>query len=445
MLTFATEDGNTFNVDVDLSMELENVMALLEAESGIPTADQLVFYSGRQLTGLKETLESYGVQQDDMLLVRQKSQAPQPAATSVAGRNVDEESETMRRQILGNPQLMAQLRSNQPELAEAAATNPTRFRELLSQLNAMQSSAKLQQQHEAELLNSDPYNIEAQRKIEEAIRQEAVLENLESAMENMPEAFGSVHMLYVETEVNGHAVKAFVDSGAQATIMSPSCAEKCGIMRLLDKRFAGMARGVGTAKILGRVHSAQLKMGTDLFLQCSFTIMEGKDVDLLFGLDMLKRHQACIDLAKDALVIQGREIRFLSEHELPKAFQGDDDDMELDEQGNAIPPPAPPAASSSSAAPPAPSSSTPFPGSGHSLASSTPTPTPAPTSSSSTPTPASAPTPAAAAPTAAAFPEAHIESLIALGVSREEAIRYLEASGGNAEMAANLVFGGGMD
>lgn len=32
MLTFATEDGNTFNVDVDLSMELENVMALLEAE-----------------------------------------------------------------------------------------------------------------------------------------------------------------------------------------------------------------------------------------------------------------------------------------------------------------------------------------------------------------------------------------------------------------------------
>lgn len=103
-------------------------------------------------------------------------------------------------------------------------------------MTAMQESAKLQEQREANLLNADPYNVDAQRKIEEAIRQQAVLENMETAMENMPESyvllphlcdcmtdsrvhrFGSVHMLYVNTEVNGKSVKAFVDSGAQATI-----------------------------------------------------------------------------------------------------------------------------------------------------------------------------------------------------------------------------------
>lgn len=52
-------------------------------------------------------------------------------------------------------------------------------------------------------------------------------------------------------QVNGVALKTFVDSGAQVTIMSQSCAERCGLLRLMDTRFQGTAVGVGSAKILG--------------------------------------------------------------------------------------------------------------------------------------------------------------------------------------------------
>jgi len=403
-ITFVTDLGQTYTIEIDPQMELENIMALLEAESGIPAADQSISFQGRELSDPKATMAGLGVEDEAMLVFRRK--------VVVAGRSAAQDAEMMRLQILGNPTLMAELRDTQPELADAVANHPERFAQLLRQQQARQQAAESSRKQEIEALNADPFDVEAQRRIEEAIRQQAVMENLEHAMEYSPESFGRVHMLYIPVEVNSIPVKAFVDSGAQQTIMSPHCAERCGIMRLLDTRFSGIAKGVGTAKILGRIHSAQLKVH-DLHLACSFTVMEGRDVDLLFGLDMLKAHQAIIDLEKNVLRIQGREIPFLPEHEIPNPEDFGGEPVAELEDGNARNNPSGPSGSSDGP-------QRPFPGSGNTLGRS----------------PASSPARAATPK----YPEADIVALVGLGATRELAISLLDQTGGNLDMAASALF-----
>lgn len=67
-------------------------------------------------------------------------------------------------------------------------------------------------------------------------------------------------MLYINANINKFPIQAFVDSGAQSTIMSESLANRCGLMRLVDKRQSGLAVGVGSCKILGKIHAADIEI-----------------------------------------------------------------------------------------------------------------------------------------------------------------------------------------
>ena len=57
-------------------------------------------------------------------------------------------------------------------------------------------------------------------------------------------------------------------------------------------------------------------------LKCSFTVLEDNKVDLLFGLDNLKRHQCTIDLVNSLLHLRAGEIQvpFLSDGQIKKSF-----------------------------------------------------------------------------------------------------------------------------
>ncbi|XP_068568301.1 protein DDI1 homolog 2 [Cebidichthys violaceus] len=369
----------TFALDVSPELELRDFIALCELESGIPAGEIQITHVEQTLKDHTRALGTYGVKDGDVVVLRQADRRPPPTQPAFPGLpHIDFRSITipgtssstsqrgairlqqtsppppqlqpqpqpqqqpqraaqpstpmafggsspqglddpalLQQMLLSNPHELSLLKERNPPLAEALLSGDLeRFTKVLQE--QQQDRAKREQER-IRLLTADPFDLDAQAKIEEDIRQHNVEENMTIAMEEAPESFGQVVMLYINCKVNGHPVKAFVDSGAQMTIMSQACAERCNIMRLVDRRWAGIAKGVGTQKIIGRVHLAQVQIEGD-FLPCSFSILEDQPMDMLLGLDMLKRHQCSIDLKKNTLLIgtTGTETRFLPEAELPE-------------------------------------------------------------------------------------------------------------------------------
>ncbi|KAH9313238.1 hypothetical protein KI387_028273, partial [Taxus chinensis] len=320
-ITVMTADERIISLDVDPQEMVENVKALLEVETQIPLQQQQLLYHGKEARNT-ERLNSLGVVEGDLMMMT--STATRTGANEL-GLNPDGSAvnpRALQQHIRNDSHLMSQLRQKDEEFAQAIlGDNLDAFQNILRRNHQERLQQQRQQQEQLALLNADPFDIDAQRKIEEMIRQKNVHENWEIALEHNPESFAGVVMLYVDMEVNGVPLKAFVDSGAQMTIISRSCAERCGLLRLLDQRYTGIARGVGQSAIVGRINVAPIKIGT-IFYHCTFTVLDSPDLEFIFGLDMLRKHQCEIDLKENVLRVGGGEVSvpFLQEKDIPVQY-----------------------------------------------------------------------------------------------------------------------------
>lgn len=269
LLTVAFEDRDLFHFEVDGDVGIDNLKAMLEATTEVPQVQQGLFYNGRELqTG--ETLQAVGITGDDVIAMVRRA-PPQPRAT--------------------------------PASAPAQQSRPQQGLQFQQPANSF-----------------DELDLDMQARIAEHIRQQNIQQNMENAWEHSPEVFSDVYMLYVKMTINSIDLKVFVDSGAQRSIMSRDCAQRCNLLHLLDTRFSGVARGVGEGKILGRIHSATVRVASE-WVSMGITVLESGGMDCLFGLDMLRRYGCAIDLKANVLRFQNLdnqpELPFLPEHELP--------------------------------------------------------------------------------------------------------------------------------
>ena len=140
---------------------------------------------------------------------------------------------------------------------------------------------------------------------------------------------------------------------------------------------------------------------------------------------MLKAHQACIDLAKNSLIIQGQEVPFLPEHKLPDKAR--DASIPINEPNSPLSPRTGPGGASGFSGPSRSEGGSVFPGGGNTLGRAPGTSNP--------PQPRQE-----TRPSRSTYPESDIRTLIELGVTREAAISALDAAHGNMDVAASLLF-----
>ncbi|KAK4536985.1 hypothetical protein CDCA_CDCA10G3010 [Cyanidium caldarium] len=326
----------TANLKVEADTPLRSVMEMAVRALGLDTAASTgwsLWKDGRRLDG-HQTVEEVGMGAYDVLVLqpvadaRRSETSASTATDAVAarlaeallahGRSRDEIPPQPRDGAAALPisGVRGECRPADTDHRATATTEPSS-----SGAPSDTDTRRLLQQ-----ASGDPFHPDVQRFIERQIQQANIQSNLEAALEYNAESFAQVPMLFVQCRVAAGSARqaqsliAFVDCGAQATILSLACAERSGLSRLMDRRFTGTARGVGQARVLGRVHLALLELGGE-WMECSFQVVEGLELDMLLGLDMMRKHSMCIDLGRNGLRVRDRHIPFLAEHQLPPALR----------------------------------------------------------------------------------------------------------------------------
>jgi len=236
--------------------------------------------------------------------------------------------------FLTSPDDLNNLFNTNPDLAEAIVSGNRQKVEgiVRKQVEEAEKKQKDEEMEYIRLMNSDPNDPQVQQKIAKIIQQKNIDENLRQAEEYMPETLFPVHMLFINLEINKKKVVALVDTGAQSTIMSQTLCQKCDLFNLCDTRFSGIAKGVGTGRIIGTVHAAQMKIQNKV-LMAKITVLENSSIGFIFGLDNMRAHRCTIDLNQNGLIFPdiGVTAKFLSDGEIKKIKDEQEEEDEKEE------------------------------------------------------------------------------------------------------------------
>ena len=208
-VTVSNIEGDVRVIEVEENETVENVKAVLEIEFAVPLAQQVLFFEAKQLQN-SQRLDAIGVKNDDMLMMqavraaparpssalqRQGAGAGPPGGLNLLGlfggggaasaranplqAHMDEANQLL--QMAGSdPHFVRRIQENNKPLADAIATGkPEDVAKELLEIQKLKKENEFKKQQAIMRLNADPFDVEAQREIEEMVRMENVNQNLE--------------------------------------------------------------------------------------------------------------------------------------------------------------------------------------------------------------------------------------------------------------------------
>ena len=200
------DDADLLSLEIAPDTTVSILKESVQAESQIPKTSQHLYHNGQLLNDDAKTMEQLSIGDGEMLALHVRDMVGstgQPAAQRQAqparqqqsqrGGGGQPDPETIRLQLLGNPEMRQQAINQRPELA-AVIDNPERFAQAFRQMQDQEREEQMRRRQQIADLNADPFDIDAQRRIAEMIREERVQENLQNAIEHNPE--GELSRIY---------------------------------------------------------------------------------------------------------------------------------------------------------------------------------------------------------------------------------------------------------
>eukprot|EP00792_Barthelona_sp_PAP020_P001732 TRINITY_DN1278_c0_g1_i1.p1 TRINITY_DN1278_c0_g1~~TRINITY_DN1278_c0_g1_i1.p1 ORF type:complete len:367 (+),score=105.27 TRINITY_DN1278_c0_g1_i1:52-1101(+) len=252
---------------------------IISLYSEIPLENIHIYYRNGQISDL-ETLKSIGYVSNDVLQI--VNIPPGNGRMKDISRENASVFEYVKEFVLNNPKALTELEQRNPILVQSLLSNDR------DRYNS--------------LMNQHKHNSSNGKQIAQNNRMNRIIAERQRAAEMYPESFtGPVSLLFVPCRFNGVDFNAFIDTGAQTSILSQKTAEKLGLMDLVDPMFGSLVKGVGNGVVIGRVHSVAIEFnsieGQKYFFTHWFSILGGEDDLILLGMDFLRRFGVNLNLA----------------------------------------------------------------------------------------------------------------------------------------------------